>query len=410
MKRLRIAAIEPYHGGSHAHFLRDLARHSRHRIEAFTLPARHWKWRVRGGALHLAREVAAAGGRRGFDAFLCSDFVNVPDLRALLPPVLRTVPVLYYLHENQLTYPLSPDESFDPYFGFTNVLSCLSAEAVAFNSDFHRRQFVGALPAFLPRLPDYDRRWVADAIAAKATVLPLGIDMAELERARPRRAAPRNAAARSAGPRSGPGGRVPRILWNHRWEFDKRPEVFFAAIEALAAENLPFVVDVAGESYARRPPIFDAARARLGDRIAHFGHIADRAAYIRCLWNADIVVSTANQEFFGLSMLEAAVCGATPLAPRALVYPELYAGPCRHRHLYRTPDELVKFLRREVAGGPTHACDLAARLAAAFDWRQVAPQFDRGFEALAAGRNWPAVSRRPAPAPRSGASRRGATT
>jgi len=372
-RQLRIAAVEPYHGGSHAHFLRDLRRHSRHRIEAFTLPARQWKWRVRGAALHLAPAIAAAAGRRGFDVFLCSDFVNVPDLRALLPARLRTVPVLLYMHENQLTYPLSPDETFDPYFGFTNVLSSLSAEAVAFNSEFHRGQFTSALPRFLPRLPDYDRRDVVHAIAAKAEVIPLGVDVAELERFRPRRPARDTGGAR-------------RILWNHRWEFDKRPEVFFAALESLATAGVPFTVDVVGESFARRPPVFDSARVRLGARVGRFGHIERRRDYIRCLWQADVVVSTANQEFFGLSMLEAALCGAQPVAPRALVYPELWAGAaCARRHLYRTSDELVKLLRLALTSHATHECGIATRLHA-YDWRRVAPRFDARFESLAGAR------------------------
>jgi glycosyltransferase involved in cell wall biosynthesis len=371
VKRLRVAAVEPYFGGSHAHFLRDLARHSRHRFELFTLPARQWKWRVRGAALHAAPAIAAAACRRGFDVLFCSDFVNVPDLRALLPARLRSVPVLYYLHENQLGYPLSPDETFDPYFGFTNVLSCLSAEAVAFNSEFHRRQFLAALPQFLPRLPDYDRGEVVRTITAKAEVLPVGLDVAELERHRPRRRAAR---------------RVPRIVWNHRWEFDKRPEVFFAALETLAQEGIPFVADIVGESFARRPPVFDAARARLGERIGRFERIPQRAAYVRCLWDADVVVSTASQEFFGISMAEATLCGAHPLAPKALVYPELYGrGPCARLHLYRSPEELVTLLRRRLTGRAAHDCGIAAHLRS-FDWTAVAPRFDARIASLARAR------------------------
>src|SRR5262249_9205673 len=287
-RTLRVGAIEPYFGGSHAHFLRDLQRFSAHSIELFTLPARQWKWRVRGAALQLARDVnrAATESAGGFDAFLCSDFVNVPDFRALLAPHLRALPVPYYLHENQMTYPLSPDEEFDPYFGFTNILSCLSAEAVVFNSDFHRREFLERLPKFLPRLPNYDPRWVADTIAAKAEVLPLGLDVAALEQGQRGKAS---------------GDAPPRILWNHRWEFDKQPEMFFVALEALAGSGVPFPVAAIGESFGRGPPVFDTARARLGSRIGRFGFIESRADYLRCLWDADVVVSTARQEFFGIA-------------------------------------------------------------------------------------------------------------
>jgi glycosyltransferase involved in cell wall biosynthesis len=369
---LRIAAVEPYFGGSHRHFLLDLQRTSRHRIELFTLPPRQWKWRVRGAALHLARQLDAAGD---FDLLLCSDFVNLPDLRALVAPRLRTVPVLYYLHENQMTYPLSPDEEFDPYFGFTNVLSCLSAEAVAFNSEYHRRDFLARLPRFLPRLPDYEPRWVVETIARKAEVLPVGLDVAGLLSQRPA-----HPAACASGHRNDP----PHILWNHRWEFDKQPERFFAALERLAGDGVRFVVDVVGESFARRPAIFDAAHARLGERIGRWGHVESRAEYVQLLWQADLVVSTASQEFFGIAMAEATLCGAHPIAPAALVYPDLYGGACAAEHLYRDDDELAALLARAL-GTPRrpHACGLATRLCA-FDWAVIGPQFDARCDALVA--------------------------
>jgi len=366
-KRLRIAAVEPYYGGSHKHFLDDLARTSRHQIELFTLAPRLWKWRVRGAALQLAPALNAAGA---FDVLFCSDFVNVADLRALLDPALRTLPLLYYLHENQMRYPLSPDEEFDPYFGFTNVLSCLSADAVAFNSDFHRRDFLQFLPEFLPRLPDYDRGRVVEQIRAKAEVLPLGLDLDGLERLRPEGGVS--------------AGREPRrLLWNHRWEFDKAPERFFAALDVLVARDVPFVVDVLGESFARQPPVFEAARARLGARLGRFGFIPDRDEYVRALWAADIVVSTAKQEYFGIAMAEAVACGAWPIAPRALVYEELYGGAGADLHLYRDEGELVQLLERalrvETLAPPPH---LRRRLED-FAWRRMAPRFDARFAALA---------------------------
>ena len=390
MAPLRIAAVEPYFGGSHRHFLEGLARHSRHRFELFTLPPRLWKWRVRGAALHLAPALEAAGP---FDALLCSDFVNVPDLRALLGPALRTRPLLYYLHENQLDYPLSPHEEFDPYFGFTNVLSCLSAEAVAFNSEFHRREFLAKLPGFLPRLPDYDRRRVVETLRAKAEVLPLGLELEEMERLRPEPRRSREVVdggvwasevqvqrRRTAKPNS-----PRRILWNHRWEFDKAPERFFAALEVLASRALPFLVDVVGEAFERRPEVFEAARDRLGSQIGRFGSVEDRTEYVRLLWEADIVVSTAKQEFFGIAMAEAVWCGAYPIAPRALVYEDLYGGEDAERHLYRDDAELVRLLEAALTAESLAPSPRLRQRLAGFDWREVAPRFDARFEALVEG-------------------------
>ena len=369
-RQLRIAAVEPYFGGSHRQFLVDLMRHSRHQVELFTLPPRMWKWRVRGAALQLARQLNAAGD---FDLLLCSDFVNVADLRALLVPRLRPRPILLYMHENQLAYPLSPDEEFDPYFGLVNVVSCLSAEAVAFNSDFHRREFLRHLPTFLPRLPDYDRRWVVETIRTKAEVLPLGLDLAELERLRPE----------DVGVRAGTAPR--RILWNHRWEFDKAPERFFAALDALVARHVLFVVDVVGESFARQPDVFATARERLGARIGRFGYVEDRAAYVRALWEADVVVSTAKQEYFGIAMAEAVWCGAWPIAPRALVYEDLYGGEDAGRHLYRDDAELEHLLEAALTAPALVPSPRLRDHLARYDWSRVAPRFDARFRSIADG-------------------------
>lgn len=323
---------------------------------------------MRGASLHLARELNGRHDQAPFDALLCSDFVNLPDLRALLQPVLRSRPVLYYLHENQLTYPLSPDEEFDPYFGFTNVLSCLSAEAVAFNSDFHRRQFLARLPGFLPRLPDYDPAWVVETIRQRAEVLPVGLDLEFLDRFRP--------AARVVNePR--------RVLWNHRWEFDKRPERFFAALETLVARGVPFVADVVGESFMRRPPVFETARECLRNHIGHWGFVESREAYARILWQSDVVVSTAQQEFFGISMAEAVWCGAHPIAPRALVYEDLYGGPGSSARLYDTDAGLADLLEQVLRSatlpenGPLQSC------LRNFAWPSVAALFDARFAELA---------------------------
>jgi glycosyltransferase involved in cell wall biosynthesis len=282
------------------------------------------------------------------------------------------------MHENQLTYPLSPDETFDPYFGFTNVLSCLSAEMVAFNSDFHRREFMQHLPAILPRLPDYDPKWVIETIESRTEVLSIGLDVATL-------GAPALRPPRHVPHLSDPQlPHVPHILWNHRWEFDKRPERFFEALDRLAARGVAFVADVLGESFARWPPVFDTAREALGTRLGHFGFLASRAEYVAALRAADIVVSTANQEFFGISMAEAVLCGAHPVAPDGLVYADLYAGPCEHLHLYRDDDDLTTLLQRLLTDPPgPHDCPIPSRYRA-FAWEHVAPRFDARFESLAA--------------------------
>ncbi|HPF34413.1 MAG TPA: DUF3524 domain-containing protein [Candidatus Krumholzibacteria bacterium] len=365
---MRILFIEPYDGGSHRAFRESLTARSAHAITSLTLPARFWKWRMRSAAVWFGDRIREES--LGADLILCSDYLNVADLRGLLPPPLDRAPVVQYMHENQLTYPLSPDESFDYHFGFTNILSCLAADRTVFNSAFHRDLFLGAVDGFLGRMPEAVPRDVRDRIAARSTVLPVGIDRAP----RPPQA-PDPVLGRRAGP--------PVILWNHRWEFDKRPEWFASSLMDLADEGLEFRVRLLGEE-RQRDEVFGPLRDRLGDRVLDYGHRDDRADYEAALAASHVVVSCAAQEYFGISVAEAIHAGCHAVLPREQVYPSLYGDRCPGDHFYDGPDGLTALLRRVVRGEAAHVCSLPARCDA-FCWERLAPRYDALFTALAEG-------------------------
>ncbi len=69
--------------------------------------------------------------------------------------------------------------------------------------------------------------------------------------------------------------------------------------------------------------MFDNARRQLAGRIVNWGYIESRDDYRAVLRRADVIVSTAIHEFFGLSVVEAAAAGVYPLVPRRLAYPEV---------------------------------------------------------------------------------------
>ena len=69
--------------------------------------------------------------------------------------------------------------------------------------------------------------------------------------------------------------------------------------------------------------MFQEARHEFRDHICHWGPVASHSEYLQKLSRADIFVSTAQHEFFGLSVMESIAIGLAPLLPDRLSYPEL---------------------------------------------------------------------------------------
>jgi len=287
-----------------------------------------------------------------------------------------------YCHENQLTYPLQAGEKRDLAYPMINWLSMLAADRVLFNSQFHQDSWFRALPNMLKHFPDCSHLPLVRGVQAKAQVMPVGVDLRALGSA----AAEGTLHDTSSGVGSSAGGEsAPLILWNQRWEYDKNPATFFRALDELVARDLPFRVALAGSNVRQQPAEFDAARKRLGDRVVHFGR-ADRDTYRHLLWEADIVVSTAFHEFFGIAVVEAIYCRTFPVLPRRLAYPELLTEEARALCLYRDFEGLVTKLAWALTH-PAAARQTAERLAssvARFDWPKMAPVYDEVMLAVAA--------------------------
>ena len=164
--QLNFLFLEPFFGGSHREFAKGLVTHSRHHIDLLALPARFWKWRMRGAALYFTKKISTLERYHGL---IATDLMSLSDFKALAPGACP--PALVYFHENQFTYPLAPGEQMDYQFGFTDITTALAADQVIFNSKTHRDAFFAALPNFLKMMPEYRPKWIVDDIHSKADVL-----------------------------------------------------------------------------------------------------------------------------------------------------------------------------------------------------------------------------------------------
>ena len=363
---LNILALNPFHGESHRAFLDGWIRHSQHEFTVLGLPARKWKWRMRHAPVEFARQLTERGSLHEFDALFTTDMMDLPTLRGLCPEV-ATLPSVVYFHENQLTYPdRQSDESKqrDRHFAFTNVLTAACADAVWFNSGWHRDSFLTAARKWLKSMPDYEPVGLVDQVEAQAIVAYPGIDLVEAS------------SARKPGPL--------RLVWVSRWEFDKNPEVFFAGLRLLIQQGVDFEVSVLGQSYGKVHECFDVARRELGERVRHFGFVPERQDYLKVLNESDAVVSTAIHEFFGIAVLEAVSAGCCPVVPDALAYPEVLAGVAARFH-ENTPESVAGVLQQladelssDRAPTPTSFADSVKP----YSWPEVAASLDANILSL----------------------------
>ncbi len=363
---MRILALEAYHGGSHRAFINGWAKRSRHEFTLLTLPARNWKWRMRHGAITFAeqaRELVERG--EAFDLVFANDMMNLAEFRGLAPAALRAAPAILYFHENQLTYPVPTAGKRDLHFAMINLLSAIAADAAWFNSAYHRDVFLDAGQRMIDRMPDHQPREATAAIRDRSQVQPPGVEM--------------------PGPREGRAAGPLRILWAARWEWDKNPWTFFEAIDLLADRGVDFRLSVIGRMSRSYPPVFDEVHRRHADRIDQWGWVEGGEAYREVLRQADVIVSTAKHEFFGIAVVEAVAAGALPLAPNGLAYPEVLAG--REEFLY---DGEAATLADRLAGLASRLPDLwqgepdrGRRIVRQYAWPTRAAEMDEAADALA---------------------------
>jgi glycosyltransferase involved in cell wall biosynthesis len=357
---MKILFLEPFFGGSHRDFALGFKAHSCHDVTLVTLPDRFWKWRMRGAALYFVNHIKDFSV---FDAIIVTDMLDLTDLLSLAGKDLP--PVLMYFHENQLSYPLAPTQRRDFHLGFTNIISAFAADRVLFNSKFHLNDFMESASRLIKQMPDFKPGWMIRQIREKAEVVYPGCQFA-------------------TGLMNLKKNNIikPLIIWNHRWEYDKNPEAFFDALDALKEKNISFSLALLGEKYDIFPDIFKQAKEKFKDEILVYGYVESRNEYETWLKKGAIVVSCAIQENFGISIVEAVRSGCIPLLPDRLSYPEIMPGPLHSKVLYQTAQDFLKKLEDMLVNYKDYL-PLQKQLSSDmehFSWETLVKQYDSILE------------------------------
>ncbi|XP_017595709.1 PREDICTED: glycosyltransferase-like domain-containing protein 1 isoform X6 [Corvus brachyrhynchos] len=388
---MSVLLIEPFYGGSHKQLMDLLQEELQEDCVLCTLPAKKWHWKARTSALYFMQTVPTSSNYR---ILFASSVLNLAELAALRPDLGKLKKVLYF-HENQLAYPVQKCQERDFQYGYNQILSWFMPEhklahlekviGVKRNGDSYQSE---GLPgqqesrAVMKTSDAHPESGLCEPQPGLCTTQHKGLPSPP--------AAPAQAEApESTNPYQGEDKqcltfnlsnilsgldyqqRPLHIAWPHRWEHDKDPETFFKVLMKLKEQDLPFYVSVLGETFSEIPDIFSEAREVLGSSVLHWGYLPSKDDYFRALCTADVVISTAKHEFFGVAMIEAVHCGCYPLCPKALVYPEIFPA----EYLYSTPEQLFKRLQNFCKRPDIVRKHLYKGETAGFSWAALGSKF-----------------------------------
>ena len=293
-----VVLCEPWFGGSHRSWAKGLQEHSSHRVTVLALPDEAWRWRLRGSAPWFAEMISSQPSP---DLLLVSGLVDAAVLRGLIG---RKTPMVLYMHESQGAYPSDGERQWDTESVVRNWQSMLAADQVWFNSRFHLDTAMAQIDRLMGEMPGEQHLDFPEDLIDKCHVVYPGV---ELEWAHGLQTEVRP---------------VPTILWPHRWEADKQPEVFERALLRLESAGLDFGLILAGAEGNGGSEVRERLIDRFNDRIIAAGPF-DLDSYRAHLTSSDIVVSCTAHEFFGIAVVEALAAGCVPVLPNGFSYPEL---------------------------------------------------------------------------------------
>ncbi|WP_293268282.1 DUF3524 domain-containing protein [Neptunomonas sp.] len=358
---MRILLLSAYDADSHQYWRKGLVTNfPEHQWAILSLPARYFSWRLRGNSLSWAFGESAHLLQQPYDLIIATSMTDLSSLRGFVP-ALSHIPTLLYFHENQFAYPESGKEFKSVEPKILNVYSALAADHIAFNTHYNRNSFIEGASALLKKLPDQ---------------VPLGLT-ARLQKSSSVLAVPLNGDCyRKARKQAGPL----HIVWNHRWEFDKGPELLYNALKTLDNDGVNVTFSIVGQQFRRAPEAFNNIKMQFPSLLKHCGFIESAAEYRQLLQNADVVLSTALHDFQGIAVLEGVAAGALPAVPNRLAYQELFSEQYRYFSQDQSTDpteethSLVNMLKKLATHKENNTLPTAPDIDT-FNWQHLKPQY-----------------------------------
>ncbi len=314
--------LSAYDAGSHRYWRKGIeARLNEFDWTVLTLPARYFNWRIRGNPISFIEQFSSELSRE-YDFVIATSMVDLATLRGLIPSLANT-PSLIYFHENQFEYPQSDkqNKSIEPQM--VNLYSALAADQLIFNSEFNRSSFFQGCDELMAKLPDYTFKDLSKRLYKKSSVIPVPISDRLF-----------------TIPVDYPEKNDPiKLIWNHRWEYDKGPDRLWCFLKELELRGVVFEISIVGEKFRNVPSEFERIKEYFSDQINYFGYIENVEDYWALLSCCDVVLSTAIHEFQGVAVMEAVAAGCLPLVPNRLSYRELIGEKYRYESIVKSPEK-----------------------------------------------------------------------
>ena len=322
-----ILILDTFFTGSHRYWGEQLKKRLPFPVQLLTLSGKHWKWRMEGGAYELAQKFKKLSQKPKI--IIATDMVNIPLFYAFANISKDEIPCLLYFHENQFVYPINKLDNQktnkrDNHYSFINLTSALFSNHLVFNSEFNRSSFFNGVSDLIKKLP---KNTLSQNIKdLNSHVIYPGIEYPTYFET-----------AKSS----------PILLWNHRWEHDKNPELFVKGLKFLQSKSISFKLIILGKGTEKRE-VTSFFKKNFKDELIHCGYVETRKNYTDLVSQATHIPVTSKHDFFGLSVAEAMSYGCFAILPNHQAYPEHLLENKQSGTVYNFPNDYFQTLENSI--------------------------------------------------------------